>query len=217
MDESCRRDVLISSTLFQAPFSPSRKGKIMRVLWKLLVPLTALAIGSALHPPMRATAQSRADLNRRLTDVESRVDRLIILLDGQALRWDELESMLAQTQRQLDQMESADAPWTQRLMAASAARQQLLDELELENQRLKSKVNSMKVQRHMSAVAPWGSHDPTKERDPTSSTASRPSRNPFYPRSPSGTVLQFRDGQAYRPGEESGGTSPRQPVLVSGK
>jgi len=189
----------------------------MRVLWKLLVPLTALAIGTVLNPPRQVLAQSRADLNRRLTDVESRVDRLIILLDGQALRWDELESMLAQTQRQLDQMESEVGREKQRLMTASAARQQLLDELELENQRLKSKVNSMKVQRHMSAVAPWGSHDPTKERDPTGSTASRPFRNPYSPRSPSGTVLQFRDGKSYRVGEEPGGIPSHQPVLVSGR
>lgn len=58
----------------------------MRALWKLMISLIALTIGSAFRPPMQVMAQSRADLNRRLTHVESRINRLIVLLDGQCLR-----------------------------------------------------------------------------------------------------------------------------------
>ena len=189
----------------------------MHPVWKMLISLTALTMGAALHPPMPAMAQSRADLNRRLTDVELRVERLIVLLDEHALSWEELEAQLSRSQTRLGQLESEDARLAKRLLTASATRQQLLNELERENQRLKSRVDSMTVQRHMAAVAPWGAHDPTKERDAHGARSSRPSQSPYYPRVSTGVVMQFRDGKGYRIGEEPGGINPSQPVSICNK
>ncbi|MBS0202909.1 MAG: hypothetical protein JSS49_08435 [Planctomycetes bacterium] len=96
----------------------------MSRFWKLIVSMVSMSITTIVFPIAPAQAQTRAELNSRLTTIEDKFDRMIELQAGQADRWDTMEKEMVRTQQRLTHLESENRQLKQRLaeQAATLAR-----------------------------------------------------------------------------------------------